>query len=235
MKMLVIVPAFNEAEVIESVIGEIRGGVPQADILVVNDGSTDETSQKAKDQGVWVLDLPFNMGIGSTFQAGLIFAKRHGYDYAAQVDGDGQHDPRDLARLVLTLDKTKADMIVGSRFLGEGDFSSTMPRRQGIRFFSWLLNLLFRTRVTDPTSGFRVMNQRAIELFSEEYPSDYPEPEALAMAYRSGMKVMEIPCTMQARRGGVSSINFARACYYMVKVTLAILMTLVRPRKKVLV
>jgi len=222
MKILTIIPAFNEEETLRGVILGIRTFLAHADILVVNDGSTDKTANIAREEGVFVLEHPYNMGIGATMQTGFLYALRSGYDIAIQVDGDGQHNPESLPSLIKPLLIGQADLVIGSRYLSDGGFKSTLPRKLGIKFFTWLVWIFTGKRVTDPTSGFRAIGRKGLELFSEEYPPDYPEVEALISASRKGLLFLEIPTTMRGRQGGSSSIGILSALYYMVKVTLSI-------------
>ena len=222
MRILVIIPALNEEKTVRSIIHGIRTFLPRAEILVVNDGSTDSTGSVAREEGVFVLDHPFNMGIGATMQTGFLFARDNGYDIAVQVDGDGQHNPESLPALVKPIEEGTADLVIGSRYLSRTGFKSTFFRQVGIRFFSGLLWVFTRRRVTDPTSGFRAMDQKVLRLFSEEYPSDYPEVEALVSAHKNGLRFEEIPTIMRDRQGGISSIGILSAMYYMTKVTLAV-------------
>jgi len=222
MKTLVIIPAFNEEETLRGVILGIRSFLSQADTLVVNDGSTDSTGNIARKEGVLILEHPYNMGIGATMQTGFLYALRNGYDIAIQVDGDGQHHPESLPSLIKPLIDGRANLVIGSRYLINGGFKSTLPRKLGIKFFTWLVWIFTRKRVTDPTSGFRAVDRQILELFSEDYPSDYPEVEALISASKNGLQFQEIPTMMRHRQGGTSSIGILSALYYMVKVTLSI-------------
>jgi glycosyltransferase involved in cell wall biosynthesis len=223
--MLVIVPALNEERSIAGVVRSIREAVPAADVCVVDDGSTDRTAAVAADLGAIVLRIAVNLGIGGAVQAGYLWARDHGYDVAAQIDGDGQHDP---SNLVAALERIAggADLVIGSRFLVQEvhGFRSTPLRRAGIRYLSAFLRLRCGAQVTDPTSGFRVAGRRAIELFARRYPSDYPEPEAIALAVRSGLVVEEIAVQMQGRAHGRSSIDALRTLYYLVKVSLGLVL-----------
>lgn len=224
MGVLVIIPAYNEARNLPRVIARLRASAPTCDVCVVDDGSTDETAQTAAGLGVTVLRLPTNLGIGGAVQTGYLWAQRRGYDVAIQLDGDGQHDPAFVARLVQPIEAGEADLVVGSRFLqGEG-FQSTRLRRLGIRYLSWLLRLRCGVEVRDVTSGFRAAGKQAIALFARNYPADYPEPEALAQVKRAGLKILELPVTMEARQHGTSSIDLGRTLYYLVKVSLALLL-----------
>jgi glycosyltransferase involved in cell wall biosynthesis len=222
MKMLTIIPAFNEEETLRGVIQGIRSFLPQAHILVVSDGSTDSTVDIAREEGAIVLEHPYNMGIGVTMQTGFLYALRNGYDIAIQVDGDGQHNPEFLPSMIQPLLTGRADLVIGSRYLSEGGFKSTLPRKMGIKFFSSLAWILTKKRTTDPTSGFRAVDKKGLQLFAEEYPSDYPEVEALVSAYRKGLQFEEVPVVMRDRQGGSSSIGILSALYYMIKVTLSI-------------
>jgi len=222
MKVLVIIPVFNEEETLRGVILGIRVSLPDADILVVNDGSTDSTSNIARKEGVLVLEHPYNMGIGATMQTGFLYALRNGYDIAIQVDGDGQHHPDFLPSLVRPLLEGHCNLMIGSRYLSDGGFKSTLLRKLGIKFFSSLIWIFTGKRVTDPTSGFRAMDRKTLELFSVEYPPDYPEVEAIISAYKKGLNFQETPVAMRNRQGGASSIGILSALYYMVKVTLSV-------------
>lgn len=231
MRVLVIVPAYNEARNLPRVVARLRETVPTADVCVVDDGSTDDTATVAVALGVTVLQLPSNLGIGGAVQTGYLWAERQGYDVAIQIDGDGQHDPSFIPAMLVPLEAGRADMVVGSRFLGANDgFQSTGLRRVGIRYLCWFLRLRCGVRVTDPTSGFRAAGKRAIALFARTYPADYPEPEAIALIKRSGFSVEEMPVTMAVREHGKSSINFGRTIYYLVKVSLALIFLPRRPR-----
>ena len=196
--------------------------MPQDHILVVNDGSTDSTGETARKEGVIVLEHPYNMGIGATMQTGFLYALRNGCDIAIQVDGDGQHHPESLPSLIKPLIDGRANLVIGSRYLINGGFKSTLLRKLGIKFFTFLIWIFTRKRVTDPTSGFRAVDQKGIALYAKEYPSDYPEVEALISASKNGLQFQEIPTMMRHRQGGTSSIGILSALYYVVKVTLSI-------------
>lgn len=233
MRALAIVPAWNEDRDLAGVIGELHRAVPGWDICVVDDGSSDATAAVARRAGAVVLRLPINLGIGGAVQTGYLWARAHGYDVAAQIDGDGQHDPHYLEGAVRPITEGTADVVIGSRYLGPGGFRSSVLRRAGARYLSWFLRLRCRAHVTDPTSGFRVAGRRAIELFAANYPSDYPEPEAIALATRHGLRVEEVPVVMRERQHGTSSIGPARTLYYLIKVSLALLLLPVERRRKV--
>lgn len=225
-KILVIIPAYNEGANIASVIEGIKGALPFADILVVNDASKDQTSLIARQKEVIVLDMPFNMGIGAAMQMGYCFAREFGYDKAVQFDADGQHRPEELINMLNIISSQEVqkniDMVIASRFLLPGGFKSSLLRKMGIRYFSFLIFLFTGKRITDPTSGFRMINHGLIELFSENYAEDYPEPEAVVLALKKGFSITEIPTFMRARNTGVSSITPLKAVYYMFKVSIAI-------------
>lgn len=223
MRILVVIPAYNEEKTIEKVIDGVRVSLPEADTLVVNDGSDDSTSELARKKGVTVLDMPYNLGIGGAMQAGYLYAWRNQYNVVCQVDGDGQHPPSELKKLVEPILEGRSDMVVGSRYLSKGGFRSTFQRRIGNKFFALLISLITGRVVTDPTSGFRAMNRKVIEFFAQQYPPDYPEAEALILLYKRNLSFEEIPIVMQERQGGTSSIGFIRAIYYMIKVTISIM------------
>lgn len=230
MRLLAIVPALNEARNLPAVLEGLRRSVPQADVCVVDDGSTDGTAEVAERLGATVLRLPVNLGIGGAVQTGYLWASQRGYDVAVQVDGDGQHDPAYLSEVLAPIREGKANVVVGSRFLGAGGFRSTALRRAGIRYLAWFLRLRCGARVTDATSGFRAADRRAIALFARSYPSDYPEPEAIAVAKRHGLAVAEAPIRMNERRHGASSITLLGTLYYLVKVSLALILLPARGR-----
>jgi hypothetical protein len=235
-RFLAIVPAYNEGEIIARTVAEIHDCAPDFDVLVVDDGSTDRTAANAAAARAGVLRLPFNVGIGGAMQSGYIYALEHGYDVAVQVDGDGQHDPRYIHELLRHLHESPGcNMVTGSRFLepeAGGDRSSA-PRRAGIGIFARVVSLVTRQRVTDPTSGFRMIDRLGIELFARDYPQDYPEVEAILLMHAHRLHSREVPVRMRPRTSGVSSISSAQPIYYMVKVLLAIFVTLFRARPPV--
>ena len=231
MKRIAIVPAFDEEGAIGGVIEEIRAFDPSFDVVVVNDASRDATASVARRHGARVITLPFNLGIGGAVQTGFRYADTHGYDLAARIDGDGQHDPRELQPLIDAVLGGRADICVGSRFVDVADgFRSSRSRRVGIRILAGTVTLLTRQRVTDTTSGFQVLNRRAIELFSADYPHDYPEVEAALMLHKHRLRLVEAPVRMRERAAGRSSIRGVRTVYYMAKVMVAILIGALRRR-----
>ena len=228
---LAVVPAYNESATIVDVIEALRRNAPDFDTLVVDDGSTDATNTLAQGAGANVLKLPFNVGIGGAVQTGFVYARDHGYDFLAQVDGDGQHDSVELARLIAAMDEEDVDMVCGSRFLTDEDrYPAPISRRTGIHIFAFVLSRIVGMRVSDPTSGFRLYNRRAIELFARNYPHDYPEVEAVLILHHHRMRMRETAVTMYTRGGGVSSIGTGKSAYYMVKVLLALFVGLGRRR-----
>jgi glycosyltransferase involved in cell wall biosynthesis len=231
-KILVIIPAFNEESSIKRVIEGIKINLPETTILVVNDGSTDLTSDISRSSGAIVMDLPINLGIGGAMQTGYKYAHEKGYDIAIQIDGDGQHDPREIHKLLEVLEKKEADMAVGSRFVGVPSYKGSAMRKVGISILAQAISIMIGQKVTDPTSGFRAANRRSIQLFAHNYPQDYPEPEVLVLLSRCGLKVKEVPATVYQREYGESSITKIRAIYYMVKVLLAIFVTSFRSRSQ---
>ena len=220
--VLVIIPAYNEEGAVGKVVEDVKAYLPRVDALVVNDGSSDLTSEIAQSKGAIVLDLPFNLGIGGAMQAGYKYAYEKGYDIAIQVDGDGQHDPREISKLLRALGEGNVDVAMGSRFIGDSEYKASVMRRLGILILSKAISMIVREKLTDPTSGFRAANRRAIQLFSVNYPQDYPEPEAMVLLHQCGLKMKEIPVKINQRYSGESSITKIRSIYYMVKVLLAI-------------
>jgi glycosyltransferase involved in cell wall biosynthesis len=221
-KILVIVPTYNEEGSVGKVVEEVHTHLSQAEVLVVNDGSTDLTSEIAKSKGAIVLDLPFNLGIGGAMQAGYQYACQRGYDIAVQVDADGQHDPKEIFKLLSALETKEADVVIGSRFIGDLGYKSSFMRRIGITIFSGVISMIVGQKITDPTSGFRAANRKAIQLFASNYPQDYPEPEVVILLHQCHLKMEEVPVGMSERYSGESSITKIKSIYYMVKVLLAI-------------
>jgi glycosyltransferase involved in cell wall biosynthesis len=227
-RVLIVIPAYNEEESLRHVLEAIRASMPQASIAVVDDGSQDKTGAIAESLGDAVLHLPYNVGIGAAEQTGFRYALRFGYDIVVRNDGDGQHNPAEIPLLLESLEKTGADVVIGSRYLEDRGYITPRLRRLGITILSGIISLICRSRFTDPTSGFRAFNRRAIRLSTRFYPQDYPEPESIVMLWRAGLKLHEIPVTMNPRYGGQSSIRNLDSTYYMVKVLLAIFVDLLR-------
>jgi glycosyltransferase involved in cell wall biosynthesis len=228
VKRLAIIPAFNEQEAIGKVVDEVFAFDPTLDVLVVDDASYDNTRERAQEHGARVVRLPFNLGIGGAVQAGFKYAANKGYDVVVRVDGDGQHDPAELGPLIEVVLAGRADICVGTRFAGGDGYRSSAARRVGIRLLARTVSLLTHQRVTDTTSGFQVLNRKAIELFAQDYPHDYPEVEAAVMVHKHRLRLVEVPVRMRERAGGRSSIRGARTVYYMAKVMLAILIGALR-------
>ena len=220
-KGLVIIPAYNEQGAIAKTVENIVKNAPSFDYIVINDCSKDNTKQILSENGFNYIDLPINLGIGGAVQTGYLYAARHGYECAVQMDGDGQHDAAFLEEMLKHLESGEADMIIGSRFLKKEGFQSSTLRRMGIRFYTRLIKLLTGSTVTDPTSGMRLANQKVIQLFAENYPKDYPEPETAVTILKKGLCIKEIPVKMLARTSGESSISMKKSVYYMLKVTIA--------------
>jgi len=233
---LAIVPAYNEADAIADAVMDIRRHAPDFDVVVVDDGSTDATAQRAKMAGARVLQPPFNLGIGGAVQCGYQYALENDYDVAVQVDGDGQHDARCIPQLLHEIEsRPELNMITGSRFLSadRDGYRSSASRRLGIRIFARVLSWVTGRRVTDPTSGFRMTDRRGIELFARDYPHDYPEVEAVLMVHHHRLVSDELPVRMRPRTTGESSINATASAFYMVKVLLAIGVGLLRARPSI--
>lgn len=222
-KVLLIIPAYNEEESLRSLIEEIKTVCPYVDYLVVNDCSSDDTDSLLFELGANYITLPCNMGIGGAVQSGYRYAAQNGYDIAIQIDGDGQHDVRYVNDMVKIIEDKQADVVIGSRFIDKEGFQSSQARRIGIRILSMLIRLMCGAKVKDVTSGFRAVNRRFIELFAENYPDDYPEPEVIVTAKLYGAVINEVPVVMRERTTGKSSINLKRSIYYMIKVSLAII------------
>lgn len=223
MKCLLIIPAYNEAENIEKVVDNIVQNYPEYDYIIVNDGSKDNTEKICLKNGYRFLNLPINLGIGGAVQTGYCYARDNDYDVAVQIDGDGQHDVGYLAEMIKLIENGQADVVIGSRFVEKEGFQSSQIRRIGIKFLSGLAKILTGVRVKDITSGYRAVNRMFINIFAEDYPSDYPEPEAMVIAAVYGGKIREYPVVMRERENGESSITLKKSVYYMIKVTLAMM------------
>lgn len=228
MKKLVIIPAYNESASIEKTVREIQNKAKEFDYVIINDCSKDNTKQICEENGFNFIDLPINLGIGGAVQTGYRYAYRKGYDMAVQVDGDGQHNPEFLEKMADYMTETGADMVIGSRFIEKQGFQSSGTRRIGIKYFTILIKILTGKTITDPTSGLRLVNRDIIKMFAYDYPKDYPEPESTVAVLRRKKKVEEIPVIMRERDGGVSSISMKKSVYYMIKVSLAILIERIR-------
>lgn len=221
---LVIIPAFNEAGCIVNTVNDIIENAPEFDYVVINDCSRDDTYKLCLEHGFNVVNLPINSGIGAAVQTGYLYAKRYGYKYAIQVDGDGQHDAAFLGTMAKYMEENGTGMLIGSRYIEKQGFQSSGLRRFGIKYFTVLIKILTGKKITDPTSGMRMVGRDIIEYFAEEYPKDYPEPETAVTIVKKGWSVDEIPVVMKERQAGTSSISAKRSVYYMIKVSLACLM-----------
>lgn len=218
---LVIIPAFNEAGCIVDTVSDIIENASEFDYVIINDCSRDDTYKICLEHGFNVVNLPINSGIGAAVQTGYLYAKRYGYKYAIQVDGDGQHDASFLGTMAKYMEENGTGMLIGSRYIEKKGFQSSGLRRFGIKYFTILIKLLTGKKITDPTSGMRMVGREIIEYFAEEYPKDYPEPETAVTIVKKGWSVEEIPVVMKERQAGTSSISPKRSVYYMIKVSLA--------------
>ncbi len=231
-KILIVIPAFNEAEKIHVVVQEIRRAVPEAVVLVVNDGSRDQTETRARAAGAKVLTHPFNMGYGVALQTGYKFSLRNGFDYVLQMDGDGQHDPRYLPILLREVREGGADVVVGSRFLGAGDYRAARLRQMGICLFRFLASRLCGQKITDPTSGYQALNRRAVEFCARDsFPGDYPDADVLVMMHRAGLRIREVPVQMHPNAQGKSMHSGLKPLYYIYKMCLSIALNLMRQER----
>ena len=234
MKVLIIIPAYNEEENIEKLVDNLTENYSQYDYLIVNDCSKDSTEEIIKRRGYNYISLPVNLGIGGAVQAGYVYAKENDYDIAIQIDGDGQHDPEYIADLIAPIIAGEADMTIGSRFIKKEGFQTSFMRRLGINIIRVVIKLTCGTKATDTTSGFRATSKELTKFFSQNYAQDYPEPEAIVAASLDGFRVKDVAVKMREREGGVSSINTLRSFYYMIKVSLAlIILRIGKKRKKV--
>ncbi len=238
MRTLVFIPAWNEADSVAAVIADVRERLPGADVLVVDDGSTDETAARAGEAGATVASLPFNQGLGAALQTGYLYALREGYDLCAHLDADGQHPPAEVARLLEEVRADRADLVIGSRYRAPAvddksgdDYKPTISRRIGTSVFRFFLTLATRQRFTDTTSGMRAANRRVMELFSENYSPDFAEIESLQLAVRQGLRVEEVPVRMLERVGGSSFLTPVRSAFFIFKGMIVLLVGQFRPRK----
>jgi len=228
-KVIIIIPAYNEEKQIAAVVAESKREIPEAQILVVNDGSSDETEKRAREAGARVLTHPFNLGYGVALQTGYKFALKYGFDYVLQIDGDGQHDPRYLKKLLQELKKGDAEIVIGSRFLGEGSYKAPFLRRLGIIIFAWIAGKISGQKITDPTSGYQALSRRALKFYSTDiFPGDYPDADILIMLRRAGLRFREIPVNMHPNPNGTSMHNGLKPIYYTYKMCLCIMLNLLR-------
>lgn len=225
MKILIIIPAYNEDGNIEQIIENLQNNYSQYDYIIINDCSEDDTKKILYNNDADCLNLPINLGIGGAVQAGYIFALENNYDIAVQMDGDGQHNPEYLNTIIEPILNGEADYVIGSRFISKEGFQSSVLRRVGIKLLSKLIYLMCKVTILDVTSGFRAVNKRCIELFANKYAQDYPEPEAIVSSALKGIMIKEVPVVMNERVNGVSSINGFKSIYYMIKVFIAIIIT----------
>jgi glycosyltransferase involved in cell wall biosynthesis len=235
VRTLVFIPAWNEEASVASVISDVRESIPEADILVVDDGSADATAERARDAGALVASLPFNQGLGAALQTGYLFALRGGYDVCAHLDADGQHPPEEVARLLAEVTADRADLVIGSRYhagavAANGDYKASFSRRIGISVFRFFLTLATRQRFTDTTSGMRAANRRVMALFSQHYSPDFAEIESLQLAVRQGLRVEELPVRMLERAGGSSFLTPLRSAFFIFKGLVVLLVGQFRPR-----
>ena len=223
MKKLIIIPAFNEAESLPNLISDILSLDEEYDYVIINDGSKDKTKELCAEKVFSVIHLPINSGIGVAVQTGYKYALENDYDIAVQIDGDGQHDVNYLAEVVSVIESGQADVAIGSRFITKEGFQSSGARRIGIHLLSTIIQICTGVKIKDVTSGFRAVNKEFIRIFAEDYSKDYPEPEAIVIVKMHGGKIKEVPVIMKERESGTSSITMWKSIYYMIKVTLAIL------------
>lgn len=231
-RVLIVVPAYNEQESVAGVVREVFSALPDVTVLVVNDGSRDHTSSRARAAGATVVDLPFNLGVGGAMRLGFRFALEHDFDCVVQVDADGQHDPREIRDLLSAL--PTADLVIGARFSGKGDYAVQGPRRWAMRSLARILSRSSRTKLTDTTSGFRASGPRAIRLFAEHYPAEYlgDTVESLVIAIRAGLNVVQVPAAMRARQHGTSSQGPLRAAVFLARLALAVFFAFARPKTR---
>ncbi len=238
MRTLVFIPAWNEEDSVSAVIAEVRDCMPEANVLVIDDGSADATAAKAREAGALVASLPFNQGLGAALQTGYLHALREGYDLCAHLDADGQHPPAEVVRLLEEVRADRADLVIGSRYRDRGatesdDYKPTFSRRIGIGVFRFFLTLATRQRFTDTTSGMRAANRKVMALFSERYSPDFAEIESLQLAVREGLRVEEVPVRMLERTGGSSFLTPLRSAFFIFKGLIVLLVGQFRPRKHV--
>ncbi|MDP4266681.1 MAG: glycosyltransferase family 2 protein [Bacteroidota bacterium] len=234
-KIAIIVPAYNEEKSIAEVVNGIKSlsinDIYKIDVIVINDCSTDKTSEIASGLDCILINLPLNLGIGGAMQTGFKYAMKRDYDYAIQVDGDGQHPAKEIPRLIKAMEDYNADVVIGSRFLENEGFRSTLTRRIGINFFKFIIKFLTGKLITDSTSGFRILNRKALEIVNKYYPDEYPEPESIILYSYNKLNIIETPVVMVERQGGKSSIGSISGIYYMIKVSLGIIFTMIRTKR----
>lgn len=232
-RVLVIIPALNERDSLPTVIESVSASLPGADVLVVDDGSTDDTAARAREHGALVARLPFNLGVGGAMRTGFAFAAANHYDIAAQVDADGQHNPADLQRMIEAL--ADADVVIGARFAGEGDYAVRGPRRWAMLALAWTLSRVCRARLTDATSGFRVCGPEALQVFALNFPAEYlgDTVEALVIGARAGLRIRQVPVAMRERQAGSPSHNSWKSTVYLGRAMLALIFALIRPRSTI--
>lgn len=230
-RVLVVLPAWNEQIALPAVLAEVQEYLPEVDVLVVNDGSTDQTSAVARASGVAVLDLPVNLGVGGAMRAGFKYALRQGYDAVIQLDADGQHDPRNVRDLLTAIADEEADVVIGARFAGTGTYEARGPRRWAMSGLSAVLSRLVGTRLTDTTSGFKISGPRAVQLFAGNYPAEYlgDTVESLVIAHRAGLTIRQVGVSMRPRAGGEPSHSPVRAAIFLLRAGLALAVALTRP------
>ena len=228
MKLLILIPAFNEEGAVGSVIGEVHAAIPGVDVLVVDDCSEDATRHVARSAGARILSVPHHLGLGGCVQAGYRLAFELGYDYVIRVDGDGQHDPRDIPKVLEALEREQCEMVIGSRFVDGAQGQTSFVRAMGIHFFRAVLRPILGRPVRDPTSGFVGVNRTALALFSRSFPLEYPEIEALVVLQRKRFRFVEVPCRMRPRRAGRSTITAVKSLYYIAHVLLGVMVNVLK-------
>jgi hypothetical protein len=226
---LIIIPAYNEGPRVAVLVSKVRSYSPGLDIVVVDDGSSDNTASEARSAGAAVLQLPFNLGYGGALQTGFRYALETGYRYAVQMDADGQHDPAYLEDLLRPVREGKADVALGSRFMGLGDYKATVARSMGMKLFGGIASAIIGRPVTDPTTGYQALDREAIRFYASEfYPVDFPDADVLIMLHKAGMKTIEVPVVMHTREDGVSMHSGFKPVYYVFKMLLSIFVTILR-------
>lgn len=230
-RLVVLIPAWNEQETVATTVKEVLAALPEADAVVIDDGSTDSTAAHARGAGAKVLGLPFNLGVGGAMRAGYLYARERGYAWAVQIDADGQHDPTNVLTLMAVMRDTEADVVIGARFAGVGDYQAHGPRRWAMRLLAVILSRVAGTRLTDVTSGFKLSNERAIRLFSVEYPAEYlgDTVESLVIGARAGLRIRQVGIRMRPRAGGRPSHNPVKAAVFLLRSMLALFVALTRP------